>query len=146
MKMAKIVVGYDGSKCSLEALRWSMAEAAAHNSQLSVVTVVEPRVVPSTTTAAVWAPPPESDVAAARQRAEDAVAKIATEVTPPAQVDVRTVVGHTGKTLVDAATDADQLVVGSHGRSALECALLGSVSMFAVHHGRCPVTVVRSAD
>lgn len=38
---------------------------------------------------------------------------------------------------------ADLIVVGSHGQSGLERALLGSVSDYVLHHAHCSVTVVR---
>lgn len=145
--MFKIVVGFDGSECSLLALRWAMTEAVArHDATVTVVTVVEPRQVPSLSTAAVWERPPDSDVVAARDHAQEAVGKVRADLDVAVGTGVRELVGHAGKTLVDAAADADLLVVGSHGCSAVREMLLGSVSMFAVHHAACPVTVVRSAQ
>ncbi|MEV1249405.1 universal stress protein [Nonomuraea sp. NPDC050022] len=49
---------------------------------------------------------------------------------------------------VDALTSTacDLIVVGSHGRGALGSLVLGSVSRGVLHHARCPVAVVRSAD
>ncbi len=38
---------------------------------------------------------------------------------------------------------ADVIVVGSHGRGAIERLLLGSVSEQVVRHAPCPVLVVR---
>jgi len=144
--MSTIVVGYDGSGCSVAALRWAMAEATAHDKWMSVVSVVEPRQVPSLWTASVFVPPQDRDLVNARERAEDAVAKVAADlgVTPRAEVTV--LVGHAGPTLVKAADDAELLVVGSHGHSAVECMLLGSISTFATHHARCPLAVIRSID
>jgi nucleotide-binding universal stress UspA family protein len=144
--MATIVVGYDGSRCSLAALRWAMAEATAHDKSMSVISVLEPRHVPSLWTASVIVPPPDRDLANAREHAEDAVAKVAADlgVTPRSEVSV--LVGHAGPTLVRAASDAEMLVVGSHGHSAVQCMLLGSVSTFATHHARCPLALIRSSD
>lgn len=42
-----------------------------------------------------------------------------------------------------AALNADLIVVSTHGRTALERALLGSVAEYVVHHSRCAVLVVR---
>ncbi len=40
--------------------------------------------------------------------------------------------------------DAELVVVGSHGRSGLKAALLGSVSRHVVDHAACPVVVVKA--
>jgi nucleotide-binding universal stress UspA family protein len=143
--MSYVVVGYDGSAGSVEALRWTFAEANVRARPVVVISVLEPRPVPSIWTASVRTPPSVEELAQAQQRAEEAVGKVAADVglTQPVEVSVR--VGHAGPTLVQAAADADLLVVGSHGYSALERAVLGSVSTFAVHHARCPVVVIRSA-
>jgi nucleotide-binding universal stress UspA family protein len=93
----RIVVGYDGSGCSLRAVRWSMTEASAHGKPVTVVAVLEPRPVASLTTASIWAPPPESDLAPARHRAEEAVAEITAETTAPLPVDASVVAGHAGR-------------------------------------------------
>ncbi|HEX8103000.1 MAG TPA: universal stress protein, partial [Solirubrobacteraceae bacterium] len=42
--------------------------------------------------------------------------------------------------------DAEVIVVGSRGRSALAAAVLGSVSTGVLHHTRRPVLVVRGPD
>ena len=48
-------------------------------------------------------------------------------------------------TLLDAAKDADLVVVGSRGRGGLKTLLLGSVSHVVVTHAEIPVVVVRHA-
>lgn len=42
-----------------------------------------------------------------------------------------------------AALDADLIVMGTHGRSGIERAVLGSVAEAVVRHARCPVFTVR---
>jgi nucleotide-binding universal stress UspA family protein len=53
--------------------------------------------------------------------------------------------GEPGDAIVEAASaeGVDLIVVGSHGRSGLGRALLGSVSDFVVRHAPCPVMVVK---
>lgn len=65
----------------------------------------------------------------------------AVEVTPRAIADA-----HAAEALVDAAADAQLLVVGSRGRGGFAGLLLGSVSQQCVTHARCPVVVVRSPE
>jgi len=43
--MKQIVVGVDGSDCSLRALRWAHAEAAEHREELVVVTTWLPQPI-----------------------------------------------------------------------------------------------------
>lgn len=54
-------------------------------------------------------------------------------------------VGDPGESIVEAAEaeGADLILVGSHGRSGVGRALLGSVSDYVVRHANCPVLVVR---
>ena len=48
-----------------------------------------------------------------------------------------------GDALVAESESAELVVVGSHGRSGLKAALLGSVSRHVVSHAACPVVVVK---
>jgi nucleotide-binding universal stress UspA family protein len=48
-----------------------------------------------------------------------------------------------GPALVEAARDADLLVVGSHGRGGRKALLPGSVSMHCISNASGPVMVVR---
>jgi nucleotide-binding universal stress UspA family protein len=49
------------------------------------------------------------------------------------------------RTLLDAATTARLLVVGSRGRGGFTGMTLGSTSHALLHHCPCPVAVVRDA-
>jgi nucleotide-binding universal stress UspA family protein len=53
--------------------------------------------------------------------------------------------GRPGPTIISEAErlGADLLVLGSHGQGALADVLLGSVSLYVVHHSHIPVCVVR---
>jgi len=62
-------------------------------------------------------------------------------------IETRVVTGDPRERIVDVAGewDADLIVVGSRGLSAVASALLGSVSLAVVRHAPCPVLVVRPA-
>ena len=60
----------------------------------------------------------------------------------PASVTVRAVSGFTVKELVNAAQDADMLVVGSRGGGGFAHLLLGSVSSQVIQQAPCPVVTV----
>src|SRR6266446_5887267 len=49
------------------------------------------------------------------------------------------------RALLDAARDADLLVVGSHGHG-LSGLFLGSVSLECARHAACPVLIFRSSE
>ena len=48
--------------------------------------------------------------------------------------------------LIDAARDADLLVVGTRGHGGFKGLLLGSVSQQAAHHASCPVVIIPPPD
>ena len=144
--MRTIVVGVDGSDASKQALRWAVDEARLHRARVVALHAWEvPLVTPD------LGPAPPVDLAAsiaeheagALQLVAEAVAEI---VGDDAAVDVEplAVEGAAAPTLIEAAGDADLLVVGSHGHAALTGALLGSVSQECVQHSPCPVLIHRT--
>jgi nucleotide-binding universal stress UspA family protein len=61
------------------------------------------------------------------------------------EVEALSVWGHPATAITRFATEqaVDLIVIGSHGRSGLKEALLGSVSHAVANHAPCPVTIVR---
>jgi nucleotide-binding universal stress UspA family protein len=64
---------------------------------------------------------------------------------PGIEVEQKLVEGDAGDALVAESGSAELVVVGSHGRSGIQAALLGSVSRHVTTHAACPVVVVKSA-
>jgi nucleotide-binding universal stress UspA family protein len=58
------------------------------------------------------------------------------------RIDRQTVCELPARGLLDAAADADLLVVGSRGHGGVRGLLLGSVSTHVMHHARVPVVIV----
>jgi nucleotide-binding universal stress UspA family protein len=142
--MRGITVGVDGSHNSRQALEWAMKEAALRHATLTVLTVNEVAANHWTGHPMVQ---PDADNSAQekyRQAAEEAVAKIASELGDgqPASVSVRAVSGFATHELINASQDSDLLVVGSRGGGGFARLMLGSVSSQLVHHAACPVVVV----
>jgi nucleotide-binding universal stress UspA family protein len=60
------------------------------------------------------------------------------------EIEKRLVEGDAGDALVSESAGADLVVVGSHGRSGVKAALLGSVSRHVIDRAACPVVVVKA--
>ncbi len=87
----------------------------------------------------------------ARDFAEKAV-KIASEIikekNPPLSISTKVAIDYPKEGILKEAEsfDADLIVVGSHGQSALSRFLLGSVSHAVALHANCSVEIVRIPD
>jgi nucleotide-binding universal stress UspA family protein len=126
----RIVVGVDGSADGDRALAWAVEEARVRACELDVVQAWE--------YLGVYTVDPDS-----RQEAQSKlVAAVAGVETSGVDVTSRLVEGRPVEALIEAARDADLLVVGSRGHGGLAATVLGSVSTGAVRHARCPVVVV----
>jgi len=141
--MPGIVVGIDGSPNSERALDWAMKLAAALHAPLTAVAVHE---VPKSYwgNIPVVGPADVPVVDQLRQSAEQMTHEAEGRLgdAKPASVTVRAVSGFAVKELVDAAQDADMLVVGSRGGGGFGHLLLGSVSSQVIQHAPCPVVTV----
>lgn len=144
--MRSIVVGVDGSDESKEALRWAVEEARLRGDTLHAAHVwsypyfITPALVPPASTI------PISDV---RERAEEMLDAVLDEVlgaAPGVEVERTVVEGVPAQVLVEAAKDADLLVLGSRGHGGFSGLLLGSVSQQCAHHAECPVVIVRRRE
>jgi nucleotide-binding universal stress UspA family protein len=138
----RIVVGVDGSSSSEEALRWALGQAERTGQPVEAVISWS---VPVTYggmggAAAITAFDWEDD---ATSTLKDTVAK-AVDSPDADRVSQRVVMGPPAQVLLDAAADADLLVVGSRGRGGFKGLLLGSVSQEVVARAACPVVVVRA--
>jgi nucleotide-binding universal stress UspA family protein len=142
-KGSRIVVGVDGSSSSRAALRWAVRQATLTGDMVDAVMAWH---VPTPMQGYAWAPmyvDEAADLDEGTRKALDAV--ISDEVEPTARhlVTGRVVNGHPAEVLLDAATGADLLVVGSRGHGTFADALLGSVGQYCVHHAHCPVLIMR---
>jgi nucleotide-binding universal stress UspA family protein len=144
--MEKIVVGVDGSEASKDALRWAVEDARARGAEVVALHAYE--VVVPVTDAVPTAPVDLFALTAeTHDDAEQFVTKVVEEVVGNAvSVDVAPIAveDSPAKALLDAARDADLLVVGSHGHG-LSSLFLGSVSLECAQHAACPVVIFRGS-
>ncbi|MCH6471174.1 universal stress protein [Sinomonas terrae] len=133
----RIVVGIDGSEASSSALAWALEEARLRGTGLRAITAWRYPVLGDATAVV---PDPE----AFRQDAIDTQAgQLAAADVSGVPVESVVVEGDSSQVLLDAARDADLVVVGSRGHGGFAGLLLGSVSAQLVHHATCSVVVVR---
>jgi nucleotide-binding universal stress UspA family protein len=137
-----IVVGVDGSDESVEACAWALEEARLRGAALRVVHAWQYLPIVAEPLAALPPMPIDELVAGARTVAEQVVARATGDTAAGVEVDYRIVEGPAAAAVIDAARDADLLVVGSRGRGGFTGLLLGSVSQQVVHHAPCPVVVL----
>jgi nucleotide-binding universal stress UspA family protein len=136
----RIVVGVDGSSGSQAALRWALVEAATRNVPLHAVMCSAPAAGNRTD---------ERDGSAPNQDATKLAASLAdaTAATGAAATVTASVIrGHPAQVLLDAAHDANVLVVGCRGHGRVVGTLIGSVSQLLVTRAPCVVVVVPDAD
>lgn len=136
--MKKIVVGVDGSKSSIGALRHAVELAKLLPAELEIVGAWQPYY------GTVELPPPVDQL---EQSAQAALVDALTQV-DVGDVSTRELVleGDAATVLLERAKDADMLVVGTRGRGGFAGLLLGSVSQKCTHHAPCPVLVTPAVE
>jgi nucleotide-binding universal stress UspA family protein len=133
----RIVVGVDGSEHSEAALKWSLAEAQAHDGgELTAVFAWE---VPFLSF------PGAFDRDELEQAGKEFIVDIVSKVAPTPPVPLITLVseGDPAASLIKASEGADLLVVGTRGRSPWAGLLLGSVSQRCAAGAACPVVLIK---
>jgi nucleotide-binding universal stress UspA family protein len=134
--MFLIVAGVDGSEQSMAALQWAVDEARLRHGKVRAITAWHYPPVPSTVEDSGSN---DSFHVAERVQAE-ALKSVAAE---GVDIEGMLIRDTAASALLDAARDADLLVVGSRGHGGFAGLRLGSVSSQLVHHAPCPVLVVR---
>jgi nucleotide-binding universal stress UspA family protein len=134
-----ILVGYDGSLGSEQALSWAAREARSRGTPLTLCHI--------------WSlgftVPPEQAAGVldlARRSGEQVIAeglRHARDVMPPGLVRERLAEGSATAVLCEGGHDADMVVVGSRGRDGLARLLLGSVSSRVAAYAPGRVVVIR---
>jgi nucleotide-binding universal stress UspA family protein len=144
----RVVVGVDVSEPGAVALRYALQEAARRGARIVAVSVWDPPIRTLTESFGLAAYDSTKMDAVheriARERIDDVVAQQPGAVNVPLEVQART--GRAADILVEAAQDADLLVVGHRSHGSLLRGVLGSVGLSCVLHAPCPVLVVPPAS
>lgn len=140
-----ILIPLDGSGTSLLALDKAAGLAKAFGSRLTVMTVVDTH--PFASGVGDFSVDQGGFQSAATVRANDALAAGEARLAEQGlRCERKVVVGHVlHEGILDtvAATGADLIVMGSHGRHGVEKLLLGSTAQRVLSHALVPVLVVR---
>jgi nucleotide-binding universal stress UspA family protein len=138
--MQNIVVGTEESDGAATALLWAADEADRHGATLTAVLawgyLDQHRATPSDDFDTAY---DDADAGAAL----DAILERVLGPERAAGVKRRVINDLAPQAMVDAAADADLLVVGARGLGQLRGAVLGSVSRYCLQHAPCPVAVIR---
>jgi nucleotide-binding universal stress UspA family protein len=141
-----IIVGVDGSPESSRALRWAIEEAQLRNTAVRAIYAWEyPPLLGAGDPFRVGAAEksllidPKELQQLAETRLADAVAEATSD---PDAVEEEAVQDHPAQRLIEAAKEAELLVVGSRGHGGFAGLLLGSVSHACAQHAGCPVVII----
>lgn len=132
-----VVVGYDESQGSKDALAWAAEYARLSGAPLVVVTAWE--------TPHSYGGQVRFDGLDFEQEAKERLQTAVAELVPQdVAVNWRVIHGHPANALVQTSRDASLLVLGARGRGGFAELVLGSVSQYCSHHAECPVVIFRS--
>lgn len=134
----RIVVGVDMSVGSRHALRWAIEEAEARNWAVQAVNVWDTSYGFDADFS--W-PASEKLEARAKSRLSQIIDEVA-RVHPAVRIDPLVFEGDPAQKLFELAGEAELLVVGCRGHSAVASLFLGSVATKCAYHSPCPVAIV----
>lgn len=146
-RYSTVMVPYDFSEHSQAALELAVELASRLRSSLHLVHVVQQPAPLHPTPGGVFTPPHLAGEL--RAEAERGLSAVIERFPPDCEATAHVVeVGNVTDGLAQAAADldADLVVMGTHGRTGLAHALLGSVAERMLRHAPCPVVTVRADE
>jgi nucleotide-binding universal stress UspA family protein len=147
--ISKILVPTDGSKTAQKAASYAVEVAKKFKALVIVLSVIDKggmigQTVPARKTARHIIEPIEDYLKEAAEGFAGTIVKICRENRVKSETVI--VEGHPVEEILKAAgrSKADLIIMGSHGRSALAAAILGSVAYGVIHkESKIPVLIVR---
>ncbi|QII07979.1 universal stress protein [Rhodococcoides fascians A25f] len=138
------VVGVDGSAAALDAVRWAVAYARFHSSDLLLVSAIS---LPRALTGVGILPDSvvEQSRSEIREILDEAAALAVRDSATHGAITVDTVSAEdsAATTLLELSKNSRMIVVATRGLGGTEQRSLGSIGFALTTHARCPVTVVR---
>jgi len=138
-----VIVGFDGSHLSDDALAYAFAAASHRHLALDIVIAWDTEELATYQLVPTIAE--EVRAAATHHRHELAAAAAApwSEKYPDVETHILVTTDPPAQALVDRSTDAALVVVGSRGLGSVRGAFVGSVSAEVLRHAHSPVAVIR---
>ena len=143
LRSGSIVVGVDESALAGQAVRWAAEQAALEGRSVRLVRAVLPVPQGRRDHAAVGRPGTLTSLRLHSEALLTQAHELVHRVAPEVEVEEQLEVTRPRTLLLDVATDAHLLVLGSRGRGPLLSHLLGSVGIGVVRQATCPVVVHR---
>jgi len=139
--ISKILVPSDGSKTAKKAAAYAVDLAKQLKASIIILSVIDQRSLIAQTVSAAETPrhtiePIGDYLKEAAEGYAGEIKKLCDKNGIEAKVSIKT--GHPVEEIIKEAkrSKADLIVIGSHGRSALSAAVLGSVSYGVIHHDK----------
>ncbi len=141
---SRVLVGVDGSKDGLRAVRYAMRAARSVDADLWVVNVVD-QLSPMS---GAWDVVIDPDILrrAGEATVAEALSLVEKEGFPADRATGEVLVGRPGDVLAELGGKARLLVVGRRSLGGLERMFVGSTSLTAAMHAACPVIVISAAS
>ena len=141
--LRRILVPIDFSECSRKALQYAIPLAHQFGARLRLLHVLPINYFVGSEFGPVDFPIPETQWRAASEKELEAFARRILGADMPCDLEVRQGQPMAEITACAAETEADLIVLSTHGRTGLRHVLVGSVAENVVRYARCPVLVVR---
>lgn len=141
--LKNIVLPTDFSEPTIAATQYAVTLAKRFGATLHLLHVIEDPLMLAPIFESVPLPPRQSFETYAQDRLEN---WIAADDRDDLKLDLHWFHGHPFSRIIEFAADhrMDLIVMGTHGRSLISQAILGSVAEKVVRHATCPVMTVRS--
>ena len=142
----KVLLAIDDSKFSDAAVQAVIAQAHSKDTEVRVLHIVEPPSLLVGREMGGYDPALEAVWDEEKKQAQTLVAKTAETLrTHGMKVTTAVQQGDPKSMIIDVSEEwnADLIVIGSHGRKALDRFLMGSVSEAIARHAHCSVQIVR---
>lgn len=136
----KVLLPTDGSECSFSTLQWAAETLDKNRTQYYLLYVVSPlpAVMGLDATKTI-----EFELEFAAESLKRAEAELRNRGCTVEKIETLTGDPEQEICAYAAAISADQVILGSHGKSGLSKLILGSVSAQILEHCKCPVTIHR---